>query len=192
MCPWVLLGTLLLALAAWAAGLTGRVVGLADGDTLTLLTPERRQVRIRLGEKRFPHSPRGYWGPRNPGRGGGPGGRLAGNGAPAASLCEQGWVGALMRRLAILGLLVVAGCAVPEPYGESSEPFLGPSSPSTMRQLSGRAEELDTFKPEHGDIWATEPSSKRPPTSSRTLRATTPRRELPLALPPLRHADGNF
>jgi endonuclease YncB( thermonuclease family) len=39
---------LLTALPAWAETLTGRVVAIADGDTLTLLTPERRQVKIRL------------------------------------------------------------------------------------------------------------------------------------------------
>ena len=40
---------LLLATApAFAAELTGRVVGISDGDTLTLLTDNRRQIRIRL------------------------------------------------------------------------------------------------------------------------------------------------
>jgi endonuclease YncB( thermonuclease family) len=33
---------------AWAETLTGRVVKIADGDTLTLLTPDQRQHRIRL------------------------------------------------------------------------------------------------------------------------------------------------
>src|SRR4051794_17597329 len=44
--------TLLLVLAAPAASeqLSGRVVGVADGDTLTLLTDRREQVRIRLAE----------------------------------------------------------------------------------------------------------------------------------------------
>ncbi len=39
---------LLLAQAAAARDLHGRVVGISDGDTLTLLTGEQEQVRIRL------------------------------------------------------------------------------------------------------------------------------------------------
>jgi endonuclease YncB( thermonuclease family) len=49
---WVLLATLvfLFAQAAAAADLRGRVVGITDGDTLTLLTDRREAVRIRLAE----------------------------------------------------------------------------------------------------------------------------------------------
>jgi len=35
---------------AISATLQGRVVGVADGDTVTILTPERQQVKIRLGQ----------------------------------------------------------------------------------------------------------------------------------------------
>lgn len=41
---------LLLPSISLAQSLTGRVVGVADGDTVTILTPERRQVKIRLGQ----------------------------------------------------------------------------------------------------------------------------------------------
>jgi endonuclease YncB( thermonuclease family) len=39
---------LLAAVPAWAETLTGRVVAIADGDTLTLLTPDRRQIKVHL------------------------------------------------------------------------------------------------------------------------------------------------
>ena len=64
-CAAVLLFLALLA-TAWPAAareLHGRVVGVTDGDTLTLLTDERRQVRIRLAgidapERRQPYGDR--------------------------------------------------------------------------------------------------------------------------------------
>ncbi|WP_458098556.1 thermonuclease family protein [Roseomonas sp. WA12] len=55
-----LVALLSLTLPSWAAELTGRVVGLSDGDTITILTAERRQVRIRLGEIDTPESRRPY------------------------------------------------------------------------------------------------------------------------------------
>ena len=49
--PVLVLLTLLHGPAALAAGeISGEVVGIADGDTLTLLTPGRRRMRIRLVE----------------------------------------------------------------------------------------------------------------------------------------------
>jgi endonuclease YncB( thermonuclease family) len=54
---------LLIAVPAWAETLTGRVVAIADGDTLTLLTPGRRQVKIRLHGIDTPES-RQPWGTR--------------------------------------------------------------------------------------------------------------------------------
>ncbi len=43
-----------------AADLTGRVVAISDGDTLTLLTPENSQVKIRLAEIDTPESAQPY------------------------------------------------------------------------------------------------------------------------------------
>ena len=41
-------GLMLAALPAWAETLHGKVVGVADGDTLTILSPNSTQTRIRL------------------------------------------------------------------------------------------------------------------------------------------------
>ena len=113
-------------------------------------------------------------------------------GRPTAALREHGREGDLMRCLVILSLLVVAGCAVPEPYGGTSAPSSVPSNLSTMRQITGRADGLETLRPEPGDIWATERSSEPPPTPPRSLRTTAPKREVLITPPPLSHAEGDF
>lgn len=46
----LLFATLLLPTPSFAGTLSGRVVRVADGDTLTILTPDRQQVRIRLAQ----------------------------------------------------------------------------------------------------------------------------------------------
>ncbi|WP_235924901.1 thermonuclease family protein [Roseomonas harenae] len=46
--------------SALAEELRGRVVGITDGDTLTLLTPERQEVKIRLAEIDTPESRQPY------------------------------------------------------------------------------------------------------------------------------------
>jgi endonuclease YncB( thermonuclease family) len=51
---------LTLASPALAEELRGLVVGITDGDTLTLLTPERREVKIRLAEIDTPESAQPY------------------------------------------------------------------------------------------------------------------------------------
>ena len=98
----------------------------------------------------------------------------------------------MMRCLAILGLLVVACCAVPEPYGGTLAPSSVPSKLSTMRQITGRADGLEALRPEPGDIWATERSPEPPPTPPRSLRTTAPKREALINLPPLSHAEVDF
>ena len=50
----------LLASSATAAELHGRVVSIADGDTFTLLTPGKDQVKIRVAEIDAPESGQPY------------------------------------------------------------------------------------------------------------------------------------
>lgn len=47
---WVLVLAKLMMLSqgAWAQTISGTVVSVSDGDTVTLLTPEKRQIRIRV------------------------------------------------------------------------------------------------------------------------------------------------
>lgn len=45
-----LVAWLLLSSLAFGQGLTGRVVGVHDGDTLTLLTAEKKRVSVRLAD----------------------------------------------------------------------------------------------------------------------------------------------
>lgn len=99
-----------------------------------------------------------------------------------------------MRTLAVLSLLLMAGCA--SPYGGSSALPAVPSNLSTMRQITGRGEGSETLRPEPGDIWAPEPVTTAPPgapsTPQRRRRASPPKGEATLPQPPLSHADGDF
>jgi hypothetical protein len=45
---WFVFFSLLFALASFATELSGKVVGVSDGDTFTLLLPNNSTVRIRL------------------------------------------------------------------------------------------------------------------------------------------------
>ncbi|MDM8214675.1 thermonuclease family protein [Desulfovibrio piger] len=57
----LLLFCLLLAAPAWAAQVfEGKVVGISDGDTITVLTDEKRQVKVRLYGVDCPESKQAY------------------------------------------------------------------------------------------------------------------------------------
>ena len=52
--------TLLIMTAAHAAEINGRVVGVSDGDTLTLLTAEKQQIKVRLSSIDTPEKAQPY------------------------------------------------------------------------------------------------------------------------------------
>ncbi len=57
---YVVLAALLLSAPTMSSELQGRVVSIADGDTFTLLTADKKQIRIRLAEIDTPESGQPY------------------------------------------------------------------------------------------------------------------------------------
>jgi len=58
--PLFLFVIVVFAAQARAAEYTGKVIGISDGDTLTLLTQEKQQVKVRLGEIDTPEARQPY------------------------------------------------------------------------------------------------------------------------------------
>lgn len=56
----ILAGLLLFPVMVWAQSFEGRVVGIADGDTITVLTDEKQQVKVRLYGVDCPESKQAY------------------------------------------------------------------------------------------------------------------------------------
>jgi micrococcal nuclease len=56
----VLILTILLPVASWATEWIGTVVGISDGDTLTVLNADKKQVKIRLTEIDAPESKQSF------------------------------------------------------------------------------------------------------------------------------------
>jgi endonuclease YncB( thermonuclease family) len=57
---WFAACLLLLATPIFAGELSGKVIGISDGDTFTLLTADKQQIKIRLAEIDAPESGQPY------------------------------------------------------------------------------------------------------------------------------------